>query len=51
MADYLTVYEVGDRFVTMDRQGYARVYVVAADGRAYVEGFVPDELRGGDDER
>lgn len=47
MAEQLTVYEVGDRFATVDGRGYARVYEVAPDGCAYVEGFMPDEPKGG----
>lgn len=43
MSAQLTVYEVGDRFATMTREGEARVYEVAPDGRAYVCGYMPDE--------
>lgn len=42
MAEQLTVYEAGDRFATMNAAGEARVYQVAADGRAYVQGYMPD---------
>jgi len=46
MSEQLTVYGVGERFVTVDRKGYARVYEVGADGSAYVCGFMP---KGGDE--
>lgn len=42
MAEQLTVYTVGDRFATMATDGHARVYEVAADGLAYVCGYMPE---------
>ena len=43
MAEQLTIYEPGDRFATMSREGKALVYEVAPDGRAYVSGYLLDE--------